>query len=74
MSDEENKEPRDNSENTPRERPRQDDGRKDIPLPEGSGGFIGESQEQQDNLRKAMEIPPKPPVRPTKDTDSDDKD
>lgn len=74
MSDDKNKEPRDNSENTPRERPKQDDLKWDIPAePEGIGGFIGESQEQQDNLRKAMEIPPKPPVKPTKDSDNDSK-
>lgn len=71
MSDDKNKEPRDNSENTPRERPRPSDTGRDIPSPEGIGGFIGESQEQQDNIQKAMETPPRPPVKPTRDSDSD---
>ena len=71
MCDDKNKNSRNNSEDTPRERPRQDDSRRRTPPTPKNRGYIGESKEQQDNLRKAMEVPPKP-TKPSKDN-SDEK-
>jgi hypothetical protein len=73
MSNDKHKQPRGNSENTPKERSGQEDSRRNIPSPEGLGGYIGESQKQQDSLRKAMEAPPRPP-KSTKGSNNDNKD
>lgn len=49
---------------TPKEQPKPEQGK---PRPLSEGGF-GENRSQQEKLRKAFEIPPKPPT-PKKDSD-----